>query len=413
MENPKLRAVQFFPVMVENKRMGCLHDPQKISDKPLLIPWEYVTLLPYLDGNHSLLDIQAEYTRHFGDLLFKEDLIEFLQKLDHYLFLDSARFHEFEAKIKEAFLNAQVRPAFYSGLSYSSDPKKLREELTHYFTSENGPGFPACQETSKRVTGLVAPHIDLSSGGPCFAWAYSELIRSAVWPDLFIILGTCHAGVNRLFALTDKSFQTPLGTITCDKNFMRLLSKAYGSDLYTESFLHRSEHTIEFQILFLQFIREGFGAERPPLNICPILCAFTPGYLSENASEKETYTGFIESLRSAIADYDQSVCIIASADLAHMGVKFGDPRPLNRYALDACFRKDREMLEMVAIQDKKGFLDHMMQEHDKRRICGFPPLTALLDLIPPSEGRLLDYKHSIVDDQGSIVTFAGMVFYEA
>jgi len=412
MENPKLRAVQFFPVMVENRRMGCLHDPHKISDKPLLIPWEFVTLLPYLDGNHSLLDIQAEYTRHFGDLLFKEDLMEFLQKLDHYLFLDSSRFHEFEARIKQDFLRAQVRPAFYSGLSYASDPKKLREELTHYFTSQKGPGLPSHQEKSKRITGLVAPHIDLSSGGPCFAWAYAELMRTATWPDLFIILGTCHAGVNGLFALTDKSFQTPLGTIHCDKDFMELLSKAYSSDLYAESFLHRSEHTIEFQILFLQFIRECLGAEASPLTICPILCAFTPESLSDNTPEKGIYTGFIESLRGVIADYDKSVCIIASADLAHVGLKFGDPRPLDRYALNACFRKDREMLEMIARQEKRGFLDHMTQEHYKRRICGFPPLTAMLDLIPPSEGTLLNYDHSIVDDQGSIVSFASMVFYE-
>ncbi|MGA1839705.1 MAG: hypothetical protein ACMUIU_03685, partial [bacterium] len=120
MEYPKLREVQFFPVDVEGKRMGCLHDPQKISDKPIIIPWRFVTVLSCLDGKHSLLDIQAEYMRNHGDLLFREDLIDLLDKLDHYLFLDSERFHAFQDKLKQEFLDNPIRPAFFSGLCYSS-----------------------------------------------------------------------------------------------------------------------------------------------------------------------------------------------------------------------------------------------------------------------------------------------------
>ena len=116
MEKPKLRDIQLFPVVVEGKRMGCLHDPLRISDKPLLLPWRFVTILPFLDGMHDLLDIQAEYTRIHGDLLFSDDLSEFLRSLDHYLFLDSERFREFRDIVKRQFIESPIRPAFFSGM---------------------------------------------------------------------------------------------------------------------------------------------------------------------------------------------------------------------------------------------------------------------------------------------------------
>jgi len=178
MENPKLRPVQFFPAMIEGKKMGCLHDPQKISPKPLLIPWRYASILPLMDGRHSLLDIKAAYMRTYGDLLFQEDLVSLIQKLDHYLFLDSERFQEFHSKIKTEFLDSPVRPPFFSGLSYPSEPKALLEELTGYFEHENGPSLPSSRHPMSEVTALIAPHIDISSGG-CSPTASTTI--SALW----------------------------------------------------------------------------------------------------------------------------------------------------------------------------------------------------------------------------------------
>jgi len=123
------------------------------------------------------------------------------------------------------------------------------------------------------------------------------------------------------------------------------------------------------------------------------------------------YHSFIESLAKAIDVYDKPVCLIASADLAHLGPKFGDPRPLDYYGRERCSRKDRELLEIVANQDRKVFQESMLKDHDARRICGYPPMTALLDLLPPSRGMLLNYDLAVVDNQGSVVTFAGMAFY--
>jgi AmmeMemoRadiSam system protein B len=142
------------------------------------------------------------------------------------------------------------------------------------------------------------------------------------------------------------------------------------------------------------------------------LCAFTPEILLDSSLKKNVYKSFIKSFKKAITFYDKPVCIIASVDLAHMGPKFGDPRALDYNGRELCFTKDREMLEMISQRDQKGFQTYMIQEHDKRRICGYPPLTTMIDALPPSHGKLLNYNHAVVDNQGSIVTFASMAFYE-
>ena len=412
MDYSKLRPIQFYPTVIEGKQMGCLNDPLKISPKPLLIPWHFVTILPLLDGRHSLLDIQAEYMRSHGDLLFKEDLVAFLEKLDHYLYLDSERFHEFQDRIKTEFLNSSVRPPFFSGLSYPSEPNALIEVLKGYFTHANGPGLDFPPHTPSEVTALIAPHIDLASGGPCFSWAYYELLRSPIVPELFIILGTCHTAIKGFFSLTGKGFQTPLGIVECDRDFLNLLSRTSQSDLYAEEFVHRAEHTIEFQILFLRFLWETYGKNWPSLRICPILCAFTPADLSEGSPGIGQYTSFVESLKQAITSYNKPVCIIVSADLAHMGPKFGDFQSVAAYGKEHCFRADQALIEMIKNLDQKGFQANMIQEYDRRRICGYPPIMTLLDLIPPSQGRLLRYDHAVVDHQGSIVTYASLAFYK-
>ncbi|MBN2373144.1 AmmeMemoRadiSam system protein B [bacterium] len=413
MEYPKLRPVQFFPVVAEGKLMGCIHDPQRFCDKPLIIPWDIVPVLASLDGKHSLQDIKVEYTKNCGNILFHEDLISFLERLDYYLLLHSKRFDEFKEKLTKEFINSPVRPAFFSGLSYPADPRLLIEKFEAYFTSPEGPGWPdKNRKINNRLTGIIAPHIDLESGGHCYAWAYSELIKSSYLPELFIILGTCHAGVENMFCLTDKTFLTPLGEVKCNKKFIGCIKNRCHADIFSEELLHRSEHTIEFQALFLKFIWERFSVNKPALEICPILCSFTPDSLSEGSPQKDIYNDFIEALKKAILYFGKSVCIIASADLSHIGAKFGDLDVFDTPITQVCFDEDIMMLEIIAQKDRKGFRDNMMRSYLKRRICGYPPITVMLDILPPSQGKILNYGHSIVDEQGSMTTFASMIFFE-
>jgi hypothetical protein len=73
---PKLRNINIFPVQMSGETLLCLQDPQNISEKALFLPIPLYFIVSLFDGQHSILDIQAEYMRRFGELLFTEKIAE-------------------------------------------------------------------------------------------------------------------------------------------------------------------------------------------------------------------------------------------------------------------------------------------------------------------------------------------------
>lgn len=53
-----------------------------------------------------------------------------------------------------------------------------------------------------------------------FAWAYAERTRSS-GPRTFVVQGISHVQTVRRFLLTAKDFQTPLGSVPADREFLR------------------------------------------------------------------------------------------------------------------------------------------------------------------------------------------------
>ena len=89
-------------------------------------------------------------------------------------------------------------------------------------------------------------------------------------PDLrdrtFVILGTSHYGEPGRFGLTRKPFATPLGVTTVDTARVDALAAEGGPAVVDEDYCHAVEHSIEFQVVFLQHL---YGAG---VRILPILC---------------------------------------------------------------------------------------------------------------------------------------------
>ncbi|MGH7831128.1 MAG: hypothetical protein ACREP8_13240, partial [Candidatus Binatia bacterium] len=83
-EKPRLRPVEIFPLKQGEQTLLCLRDPQNFSQSVAISAVAYF-ILAHCDGNHSLVDIQAAYSKRFGDLLFSEDVKKLLDVLDqHY-----------------------------------------------------------------------------------------------------------------------------------------------------------------------------------------------------------------------------------------------------------------------------------------------------------------------------------------
>jgi len=113
----------------------------------------------------------------------------------------------------------------------------------------------------------------------------------------------------------------------------------------------------------------------------------------------------------ALADSGKNFCVVASADLAHIGMRYGDPKAPTDFSFHRCMQMDLEMLKHVENVDAVGFARFIEKEEDARRICGFSPIYTLLKLIQAEKGEVLRYDRGITDQFNSTVTFASMAFF--
>jgi len=403
-EYPKLRPVEAFPTEANGRKVLCLRDPTHYAEAVLFVPPEAVEILRHFDGKHSILDIQAAYVRHHGRLLFREEVEEFIATLDQHYFLEGDRFTEHQQRLEEEFRQAATRLAFLAGRSYPPDGSALGQMLEQMLQHPEGPaGTP--HPVRDPIHALIAPHIDFMRGGVGYAWAYGRLDQRTD-AELFVICGTAHGGTSRPFALCAKDFETPLGPVRTDRALVEELKRRCPDLLAVDDIAHRAEHSIEFQVILLQHL---LGATRP-FRILPILCGSFHEWIlaGQLPSDDPGVQSVLEALRELISAQEKPVCLVAGADLAHVGARFGDPGPITPDLLRWIEGQDRQMLEPVAAGDPEGFFRFVSREKDRRRICGLPPVYTLLHLMRGRTGQLLHYGQA-PDPQG-VVTFCSITF---
>lgn len=410
--NPKVRPLEAFPLQVEGKEMFGLKDPIGIAPEIVFVPPEVFFLISLMDGSNGLRDMQAAYMRKYGTLLFSDKIAELIVQLDSYFLLENRHFADHLQRLRDAFKEAGTRTAAFAGKGYESDPAMLKAQLTGYFTEQGGPGLPEEGAEKKVLKGFVAPHIDFTRGGTCYAHAY-KAVGEANKADLFCILGTCHTPMRTPFAFTRKAFETPLGTVEVAQDIVEACAQRLPFDPFHDEFSHRSEHAIEFQVVFLQHLL----GERA-FTILPILCgSFHDMILGEvSPMEYPLYHDAVSILKEQLVPYP-SLCLVASADLAHVGPQFGDREAVTPGILAEVKAKDEGMLAHVANLRGEEFYRFILQEKDRRNICGLPPIYALLHLLdaqavggPLARGHLLNYQQWSDPSGKGAVTFASMAF---
>jgi len=405
--NPRLRAVEAFPVQHEGQRCIALRDPAGFTDQIAVLPGPLLDLVSLFDGEHPVEAIREILRRRHGEAPSVEQIAALVDRLDDAGFLDSERFRARRRATDDAFRQSAVRPAAHAGGAYAGEPAALREQIAGFFAHVEGPGAVAAPPGRPAVTlsALIAPHIDFHRGGPTYGSAYQEVLdRSDA--DLYVILGTCHAGMSDPFAVTLKPYETPLGPAAVDRDFYEALARRAGQDLLASEPAHRVEHSIEFQAVMLQSLLGG----RRPFTILPVLAS----YLNEAVwagTEPEAdprVPRFLDALRETVAASSRRVCLVAGVDLAHVGPRFGDPDPNTEASLAIVEREDRAMLESVVAGDARGFFAQVAADRDARRICGLSPIYSLLRILPGAPGRLIEYRQW-PDPEGA-VTFCAVSF---
>ncbi len=404
---PKLIAVDTFPVEEDGRKMYCIKDPQNSDIAPLVVSELALYIMTFFDGNNSIDSVIATLKEKYGKVIEKADLDSLVKMLDTSLLLENENYIIHQQLIESNFFNSDTRKAHLSGLSYPESKEKLNNLLDDFF-EKAGDILPLKNE-NEILRGLVSPHIDFTRGGTSYAVAYREIINKSN-ANTYLIFGTTHYAQNdNPFILTRKPFSTPLGTIDTDTEFLDRIEDKCKWDLYEGEIFHRTEHSIEFQVVFLQHI-----LKEKNFKIIPVLCNSFHQFIGNGSSpfEDKKISTFLTELKKIIDSYGDSVVVIAGVDLAHVGPKFGDKDQVDEKTLSWIRNRDAISLEYTEKIDAEGFYRSVAEEKDKRKICGLSSIYSMLKVTDASYGTILDYDNALEEDTGSVVTFASAGYYK-
>lgn len=357
------------------------------------------TWVQLLDGRRTLDDIQAEASvRLPGQRVTLAAFRAVVEKLDGALFLNGPRFQERVA--------GPVREPTCIGC-YEGEPEALRRQVRSLFTGMRGPGLPGSAAGSGGLRAALLPHIDYHRGGVSYAWGFKEVFERTE-AELFVIIGTSHYSPQR-FTLTRKNFKTPLGIVATDQQYVDRLVAHYGDGLFDDPLAHLPEHSIELEVVFLQFLYE----HKRPIRIVPLLVGpFQDCVESGQTPQARADIGrMVRALAEVEKETAEPICYIISGDLAHIGPKFGDAEPVATAALVHSRAQDRALVEDLEKGNIDAYFQTIAAEGDARRICGLPPTYTLLQAIHPGSGKLLDYDQYVHPRGHESVSFASMAFY--
>jgi AmmeMemoRadiSam system protein B len=261
------------------------------------------------------------------------------------------------------------------------------------------------------MVALVAPHIDPWRGATGYGHAYGAL--AAALPEeaeTFVIFGTSHAPMKEPFALCRKAFDTPLGPMEADvASIDALAARASGFDPYADQFNHKREHSLEFQVVFLKHMLGKRNAK-----IVPILAGLGMQQSTGlDPAKDDQVAHFVDGVRALVEKSPGKVVVVAGADLAHVGPRFGDPQGFDPQQRGELEKKDRESLDKAAGLEASGFWEHVARDLEERRVCGLAPIWSTLRSIAGTgaKGRVLHYEQTVDEEDGSIVSHAAMGFY--
>ncbi len=397
---PQLRFNLDFMPSPDPSRPGLLiRDPYHYSDASLLIPPQLVACLECFDGRQTELDLRAELVRITGEIQVGDLEKHLFESLDQAGFFENETYRALRAEREAEFAAEPTRPAIFAGTAYPEEKSELKELLSDRVGAGQG---------DETTVGIAAPHASPDGGWDTYRAAYQALPRLQNPDDhVFVILGTSHYGAPERFGLTRKPFVTPFGTAPTAGDLVDELVKKTGNAVQLEDYCHSVEHSIEFQVIFLQHL---YG---PGIKILPVLCGpFVKSLYEGGAPEgSDRVKRFMETAGEIFERERKRFVFVLGVDMAHMGRRYGDQRSAIAHEGEMLAVKERDWQRIRTLEDSKAgeYWDLVQQNHDDLKWCGSAPFYTFLKTVPGLKGKLLHYDHWQIDPD-SVVSFAGLQF---
>ncbi|RKX41177.1 MAG: AmmeMemoRadiSam system protein B [Thermotogae bacterium] len=274
-----------------------------------------------------------------------------------------------------------MRRPVVSGVFYPSDPDLLKSSLQSCFLGSFGPGHipPVSEKKLSVPVAIVVPHAGYIYSGQIAAHAYAEAAAKGA-PELVVLLGTNHTGFGASVGVWNNgSWRTPLGEVSVAEEEANLLLRDCNV-VSADYDSHLSEHSIEVQIPFLQYVFETF-------KILPISLKPVPHEVSKE----------LANALEMLLKRRPSTLVVVTTDLNHYENH------------NTTLKKDDSALK--AILERRVADLYKTVVHEKITMCGVSPVATLL-CMDFTTARLLSHKTSgdITGDRSKTVGYASLIF---
>ncbi|MDX1585425.1 MAG: AmmeMemoRadiSam system protein B, partial [Balneolaceae bacterium] len=381
---PRIRRdIDIFPIGENGSSYLYFHDSLGYAPQNFALDSKAASFLSLLDGRKSIQDLSP----YLGERVTTDQLLQYIRFLDEQRLLQSSHFTRYAEQIEQSYEASDTHEAVTPGGSYPEEPEQLRNYLKDALSDlEKGKISPK----GDAVKALYTPHIDPRVGMETYAEAFSAIRH--LEPKRVVIIATSHyAGLHRElyqnepFIVSRKDIKLPTRTVPADRTIIdQLLAENREHGLTDRDRAHRIEHSIELPLLFLSHLWKH------EFSIVPLLVSSLDDLMyMRDGHRAEQIKNFGSSLQRHFGEDDDTFFLI-SGDLAHVGKKFGDPKPA-REMFEEVKDFDKRFLERGQQAEADALLELISEEYDPYRICGFPPLYTFLKAIPGLSGKIINY----------------------
>jgi AmmeMemoRadiSam system protein B len=229
--------------------------------------------------------------------------------------------------------------------------------------------------------GAVSPHAGYIYSGATAGEVFAKIKPKAT----YVVLSPNHTGYGAPFALSVEPWQTPLGEIEVDKDFIAVLKQKTGL-LKEDAQAHAFEHSVEVQLPFIQ--KTAPGAKIVPITV--------------QHGSLDQLQEVADSLAATITETGQNAVIIASSDMTHFESR------------ENAEKKDQLAIQKIIELDPEGLLQTVA--HKDISMCGCIPAAIMLmaaKKLDAKKAELVKYTDSgeATGDTFQVVGYAGLIIY--
>ncbi|MCK4739021.1 MAG: AmmeMemoRadiSam system protein B [Deltaproteobacteria bacterium] len=236
----------------------------------------------------------------------------------------------------------KIRKPCVAGKFYPSSAPNLLKSITKFLD------IKGVEKTE--ALAIISPHAGYIFSGAIAGTAFA----SVELPDNIILIGPNHTGAGKgASVMSSGAWETPLGETQINTELAEKIiasSEIFSKDLEDNS-AHASEHSLEVQLPFIQYINEN-------ATIVPITLMY---------DRSAPYKELGKALAQVIKSYKEKILIIVSSDMNHYESE------------EETIKKDNLAIEKILALDPEGLLSITQEKNIS--MCGVLPSAVAIECV--------------------------------